>query len=142
MLDGLLFHNLRSTVVIFVLTFAVLGLLLGYATSNAGNGKLLQLATDKPEYSRGEAVTFIATSTGSEALVFPDSALGISIRNLDSGDSYGIIAAQVLTPLQAGESKQIVWQEAAEAEVGNYTATITTAGGSPIVSAEVKFTIN
>jgi hypothetical protein len=132
---------LRSTVVIFVLTFAVLGLLLGYAASNAGN-EVLQLATDKPEYSRDEAVTFTATNTGSETLVFPDSALGISIRNLDSGDSYGIIAAQVLTPVEAGESKQIVWQEAAEAEVGNYTATITTAGGSPIVSAEVKFAIN
>jgi hypothetical protein len=133
---------LRSTIVIFVLTFAVLGLLLGYAASyNEASESILQLTTNKPEYSSGEVVTFTAKNTGSETLVFPDSALGISIMNLDSGDSYSIIAAQVLTPIEPGESRQVVWQDAATAGAGNYAATITTAGGFPVVSAEVKFKI-
>jgi hypothetical protein len=132
---------LRSTIVIFVLTFAVLGLLLGYAASyNEASEAILQLTTDKPEYS-SEVVTFTAKNTGSETLVFPDSALGISITNLDSGDSFSIIAAQVLTPIEPGESRQVVWRDAATAGAGNYAATITTAGGFPVVSAEVKFKI-
>jgi hypothetical protein len=134
---------LRSTIVIFVLTFAVLGLLLGYAASySKASEKVLQLTTDKPEYSSGEVVTFTAKNTGSETLVFPDSALGISIMNLDTGDSFSIIAAQILTPIEPGESRQIEWQDAATAGAGKYTATISTAGGFPAVSAEVNFKLS
>jgi len=142
-----LIRNLRSTIVIFGLTFAVLGLLLGYAasydsTTKNGEGKVLQLTTDKPEYNRGETVTFTAKNLGFETLVFPDSALGLSIRNLDTGKSYGVIAAQVLTPIDAGLSRQVTWQEANDAEAGNYVASINTAGGSsPSATAEVKFRI-
>lgn len=129
-----------------MLTFAVFGLLLGYAASydaKGNGGKVLELTTDKPEYSTGETVTFTARNLGSETLIFPDSALGISIRNLDSGESYSIIAAQVLTPIDADQSRQVQWQEARNAEAGNYIATINTAGGSsPIAAAEVKFKIN
>jgi hypothetical protein len=125
-----------------VLTFAVFGLLLGYAASYDNRGKALELTTDKSEYSKGETVTFTVKNLGSETLVFPDSALGISIKNLDSGESYGIVAAQVLTPLEGDQSKQISWQDARNAPAGNYIATINTAGGSsPIAAAEVEFKI-
>jgi hypothetical protein len=139
---------LRSTVVLFVLTFAVLGLLLGYAASYPAKGKqneskMLQFTTDKTDYGKGDIVTFTAKNLGSEKLLFPDSALGISIKNIDNGKIYGIIAAQVLTSIEAGQSKQITWQDAKNADVGNYIATIHTAGGSsPIAAAEVKFKIN
>jgi hypothetical protein len=133
---------LRSTIVLFVLTFAVFGLLLGYAASYDNGNQLLQLTADKSEYNRGEAVTFTVKNNSFETLVFPDSALGIRIRNLDSGDSYGFIAAQVLTPIGAGQSRQIVWQDE-DAKVGNYVTSIKTAGGeSPIAAAEAKFRIN
>jgi hypothetical protein len=135
---------LRSTVVLIVLTFVVLGLLLGYAASYdaATNARVLQLTTDKPEYNRGETVTFTARNLGSERLVFPDSALGIEIKNIDTGTSYSIIAAQVLMAIDLGQSRQIVWQDAADAEAGTYLASIRTAGGSsPSAAAEVEFRI-
>jgi hypothetical protein len=137
---SLILWNLRSTIVIFVLTFAVFGLLLGYSASyDARSENVLELTTDKPEYDRGEVVTFTAKNVGSETLVFPDPALGMRIKNLEAGDSFGIIAAQVLTPIEAGESREISWQDA---PAGNYTATINTAGGSSPVGAEAMFRIN
>jgi len=136
-----------STVVIFVLTFAVLGLLLGYAASYdtpINTGGLLELETDKSEYDKGENVTFTARNVGSAPLVFPDSALGISITNTDTGNSYGIIALQVLTSMEAGETMQIVWQQEGVGEVadsGSYVARIVTAAGSPSAAADVRFGI-
>jgi hypothetical protein len=134
---------LRSTIVIFVLTFAVFGLLLGYSASyDARSENVLELTTEKPEYDRGEVVTFTAKNVGSETLVFPDPALGMRIKNLEAGDSFGIIAVQVLTPIEAGESREISLQPPADTPAGNYTATINTAGGSSPVGAEAKFRIN
>jgi hypothetical protein len=138
---------LRSTVVIFALTFAVLGLLLGYAASYdvpSNPGGLLELRTDKPEYDKGENVTFTARNVGSAPLVFPDSALGISITNTDTGMSYGIIALQVLTSMESGETMQIVWRQEGVGEVadsGSYVARIVTAADSPSATAEVTFGI-
>ena len=133
--------------VVFVSIFVVLGLLLGYAASfdapvGIGGARSLQLTTDKAEYSIGETVTFTARNLGSETLVFPDSALGISIRNLDTGEQYGVIAAQVLTSIDGGESLHVTWQES-EASAGNYVASIRTAGGTfPAADAETNFRIN
>lgn len=88
-------------------------------------------------------VAFTATNLGSETLVFPGSALGLSIRNLDTGSTYGVIGTAALTPVEPGQSLQVTWQETAEADVGNYVATIhTVAGGSsPSATAEVNFGI-
>lgn len=136
---------MRSTIVLIVLTFAFLGLLLGYAASydeGKSGSKVLQLKTDKHEYKKGEAVTFTARNLDFETLVFPDSALGISIMNLDTCTSYGLIALQVLTPIEPGYSRQVVWQDAKDADAGKYVASIRTSGGSsPSATAEVNFGI-
>lgn len=138
---------MRSTIVIFALTFAVLGLFLGYSASYdapSNPGGLLELKTDKPEYGKGENVTFTARNVASAPLVFPDSALGISITNNDTGKSYGLIALQVLTTMESGETIQIVWQQEGVGEVadsGSYVARIVTAADSLIATAEVGFRI-
>jgi hypothetical protein len=139
--------NVRSTIVLFVLTFVVFGLLLGYAASYdipSTTSGLLELKTDKPEYDKGETVTFTARNVASAPLVFPDSALGISITNTDTGKGYGIIALQVLTSLESGETVQIVWQQEGVGEVadsGNYVARVVTAADSSSATAEVSFRI-
>jgi hypothetical protein len=132
---------MRSTIVIFVLTFALLGLLLGYSSSYS-NGNVWVLSTDKPEYKTGGTVVFTARNLGNERLAFPDSALGIRIQNIDTGTAYSLIASQAITYLEVGEAKQITWSEGGEgAEPGNYFASIDTAGGYPSVRAEAKFKI-
>lgn len=125
----------------------MLGLFLGYSASYdapSNPGGLLELKTDKPEYDKGENVTFTARNVGSAPLVFPDSALGLSITNSDTGKSYGIIALQVLTTMESGETMQIVWQQEGVGEVadsGSYVARIVTAADSLIATAEVDFRI-
>jgi hypothetical protein len=132
---------MRSTIVIFVLTFALLGLLLGYSSSYS-DGNVLVLSTDRAEYKIGETVVFTARNLGNEGLVFPDSALGITIQNINTGTAYGLIASQSITYLEVGEAKQITWSEGGEgAEPGNYVTSIDTASGYPSVRAEVKFKI-
>lgn len=125
----------------------MLGLFLGYSASYdapSNTSGLLELQTDKSEYGKGENVTFTARNLASAPLVFPDSALGISITNNDTGKSYGLIALQVLTSLESGETMQIVWQQEGVGEVadaGHYVARIVTASDSPSAAAEVSFTI-
>src|SRR6185436_11604090 len=50
-------------------------------TSNEDNPTLI-MTTDKTIYSPGETVNFTMTNTGEEPLTFPNSALGLLIRNL------------------------------------------------------------
>ena len=95
-----------------------------------------------PEYKIGETVVFTARNLGNERLAFPDSALGIRIQNIDTRTVYSLIASQAITYLEAGETKQIFWSEGGEGvDPGNYIASIDTAGGYPMVIAEVKFKI-
>lgn len=120
--------------------------MLGYSTSYGPNeDRMLQLTTDKSEYGRGETVIFNATNLGSETLIFPNSALGLSITNTDTGQSYGMIALQVLTPIDSGQSRQVTWTQIEgeeAAEEGHYLASIRTAAGSPTATAEASFTID
>ncbi len=115
---------------------------MGYAASYDVPA-VLQLTTDRTEYERGETVTFTATNLGSETLIFPGSALGIEIKNLNTGATYGVIGTAALTPMEAGESRQVAWQDAMEAETGNYSATIHTVAddGSPVLKARVNFSL-
>jgi archaellum component FlaG (FlaF/FlaG flagellin family) len=136
---------LHSTIVVFAVSFAALGLLLGYAASYdtpVEDGRVLELTTDKSEYEPGETVTFTATNLGSDTLIFPGSALGMLIENLDTGATYRLIGTEALTPIEPGQSIQVEWQDTAEAESGNYVATIHTAAGeSVVVTAKVNFRI-
>jgi inhibitor of cysteine peptidase len=107
-------------------------------------GNILQLTTDKPEYGRGETVTFTATNHGSEGLIFPGSALGMEIMNQDTGDLYSVIGTAALTPMEPGESRQVTWQDTGDANIGNYITTIGTVDdeGMPSATAEASFSLN
>jgi hypothetical protein len=73
------------------------------------NGTSLIMTTDQTIYSPGETVNFTMTNTGEEPLTFPNSALGLMIRNLATNESYPIYSAQVITTLNPNESSSVIW---------------------------------
>jgi flagellar hook assembly protein FlgD len=89
-------------------------------------------------------------NTGDQILAFSNSALGIQIQNTNTGQTYRIAAAQVLTELEPAATKTITWnQEDANGNnvpTGRYTATVQQQIMSPSssaqsVSAQVGFEI-
>ena len=81
-------------------------------TSNEDNLTLI-MTTDKTIYSLGETVNFTMTNAGEEPLTFPNSALGLLIRNLATNESYPIYSAQVITTLNPNESSSVIWDPVA-----------------------------
>lgn len=98
------------------------------------------ITTDKASYNRGEPVVITVKNTGSETLRFPDSSLGLQIENVNTGDRYSVIAAQVITELGEGQSKTITWNQEAGIKPGDYTATVHTTPEHS-TSAQVGFQI-
>lgn len=99
---------------------------------------VLVITTDKATYSVGEPVIVTVRNIGDQTLTFPDSALGLEIQHVDSGQRYSVAAAQVITDLPPDESKEITWDE--DAPAGDYTATVHTTAEQN-VSAQVSFKI-
>ncbi|MEO9320449.1 MAG: hypothetical protein ABI361_07230 [Nitrososphaera sp.] len=141
---------MRSSVALFILTFAVMGLMLGLAafyqksseSGKPGGNTGLILSSEKVHYSRGGLVSFTAKNSGPSDLAFPDLNLGLSVKNQSTGQIYSPVSGQVITLLHAGESKTIEWADSG-AGSGNYTASIHTASGySPIASAQAEFSIS
>ena len=119
---------------------------LGNATTIEGEKKnsiqdMIKIKTDKQLYNPGEKVTISINNTGSEQLTFPNSALGLTIRNLASNELYPILSSQVITILSPGDSKSLEWDQIGndgnQAPSGNYTASV----NSGINSAETTFSI-
>ena len=98
----------------------------------------LVLTTDRATYEVGESVTITAKNIGGKTLIFPNSALGLEIENVASGQKYSAMSAQVMTELEPGESKEITWDEGAPA--GDYTATAHTTPDQN-VSTQASFKI-
>jgi len=73
-------------------------------------------------------VTITVKNDGNETVWLPNGALGIGIKNLDTGKSYGIISTQALVPLEPGESRSITWSQndagGEQAIAGNYRASV------------------
>lgn len=99
---------------------------------------VLVITTDEATYSMGEPVIVTVRNIGDQTLTFPDSALGLEIQHVDSGQRYSVAAAQVITDLPPDESKEITWDE--DAPAGDYTATVHTTAEQNI-SAQVSFKI-
>ena len=99
----------------------------------------LVITTDKAVYSMGEPVTITAKNVGSEKLSFPDSALGLEVQNVDTGEKYSMAAAKVITELDEGQSRVITWSPEGN-KSGTYTATMHTTTDEGI-SAQVSFEI-
>jgi hypothetical protein len=103
--------------------------------------KMISITTDKQIYDPGEKVSISINNTGSEELTFPNSALGLTIRNLASNELYPILSAQVITILSPGDSKSLEWDQIGingdQVPSGNYTASV----NSGTNTAEATFSI-
>jgi len=102
---------------------------------------MINITTDKQIYNPGEKVNISVKNTSPEQLTFPNSALGLTIRNLASKELYPILSSQVITILSPGDSKSLEWDQMGndgnQAPSGNYTASV----NSGINSADTTFSI-
>lgn len=102
---------------------------------------MISITTDKQTYNPGEIVSISITNRGSEQLTFPNSALGLTIRNLATNELYPILSSQVITILSPGDSKSLRWDQMAidgnQAPSGNYSVSV----NSGINTAETTFSI-
>ena len=102
---------------------------------------ILNITTDKQTYNPGEIVSISIKNLGSEQLTFPNSALGLKIKNLASNELYPILSSQVITILGPGDSKSLQWDQIGidgnQAPSGNYSASV----NSGINTAETSFSI-
>jgi hypothetical protein len=102
---------------------------------------MINITTDKQIYNPGEKVSISVKNTSPEQLTFPNSALGLTIRNLASKELYPILSSQVITILSPGDSKSLEWDQMGndgnQAPSGNYTASV----NSGINSADTTFSI-
>jgi archaellum component FlaF (FlaF/FlaG flagellin family) len=101
------------------------------------NDALIVVTTDDSAYQKGDAVLITVKNNGDETKSFPDAALGLQVRNVDTDRDYPVMSAQVITELGPGESKTITWKEGS-APAGNYEATVATSAGE---SAKTSFEI-
>src|SRR5213594_974070 len=119
---------------------------LGNTTTLKGEVKnsiqdMINITTDKQIYNPGEKVSMSVKNTSPEQLTFPNSALGLTIRNLASNELYPILSSQVITILVPGDSKSLVWDQIGldgnQAPSGNYMASV----NSGINTAQTTFSI-
>ena len=116
---------------------------------NLATAQRLEISTNKETYNLGEKAEITVKNNGNESLSFSDSLLGIRIKNLDTGQSFGLgIAAQVITQLPPGESRIFVWNqkdnEGEQAKPGNYRISLAgaiTSIGDALVYANTDFNI-
>ena len=114
--------------------------LLAGETKNS-NQDMLDIETDKKTYNPGEIISILITNKGSDELTFPNSALGLTIKNLASNELYPILSSQVITILGPGDSKSLRWDQIGvngnQAPTGNYSASV----NSDIGTVQITFSI-
>lgn len=101
------------------------------------SSETLVMTTNEATYDVGEPVTFTVKNVGDRILEFPDASLVLEIENVETGERFSVMAAQVITELGPDESKDITWDE--EVPAGDYVATVETTDKE--VSAQVEFKI-
>lgn len=99
---------------------------------------VLVITTSEATYIPGEPIVFTVRNIGDQTLTFPDAALGMEIKNVQTNEEFAVTAAQVVTELAPDEAKTITWDE--DARAGDYTATIHTIADQGI-TAQVSFKI-
>jgi hypothetical protein len=102
----------------------------------------LEIKTDKRTFSPLDIVTITVTNNGDEPLEFPNSVLGLQIKNLDIDAVYPLFSAQVITTLQPGGSKtfEFTYEELVN-EIGTGTIEATGDGGDAFL-ASTTFTLD
>lgn len=111
-------------------------------TGNDVDNQTIIMTTDKTVYSPGHIVNITISNTGEEQLTFPNSALGLVIRSLATNESYPIYSAQVITILNANDSRSVTWDQmginGSQVPPGDYVASLS----SEPSTANVIFSIS
>jgi hypothetical protein len=100
----------------------------------------LGITTNEETFEVGELVKINITNGGDEALEFPNSVLGLDIENRDTGETYPLFSAQVITTLEPGESRTFEFRyEELVSEIGAGIIEASSSGGG--CSASTAFTL-
>ena len=100
----------------------------------------LEVTMNKETFAIGDPVTINVINGGDEAIEFPNSVLGLQIKNRDSGESYSLFSAQVITTLEPRESRtfEFTYEElVSEIGTGSVDASVSGEG----CSASTVFTL-
>ena len=122
--------------------------------SSSSSSSVLVITTNEARYRIGEPVTITVKNIGDQTLTFPNSAVGLKIQNMNTGQMYNVAATQVTTELEPGASRMLTWNQedgnGNNAPAGDYTATVqgilllsssSAQSSSQSVSAQVSFEI-
>jgi flagellar hook assembly protein FlgD len=100
----------------------------GNLQGSSSSSRVLVITTNEARYRIGEPVTITVKNIGDVTLTFPNSAEGLKIQNMNTGQIYNVAAAQVMTELGPGASRMITWNQedgnGNNVPTGDYTATV------------------
>src|SRR5215212_4223736 len=121
----------------------------GNLQGSSSSSSVLVITTNEARYRIGEPVTITVKNIGDVTLTFPNSAGGLKIQNMNTGQIYNVAAAQVITALGPGASRMITWNQedrnGNNVPTGDYTATVQTTSSASSAqstsSSQVSFEI-
>jgi flagellar hook assembly protein FlgD len=100
----------------------------GNLQGSSSSSSVLVITTNEARYRISEPVTITVKNIGDVTLTFPNSAEGLKIQNMNTGQIYNVAAAQVMTELGQGASRMITWNQedgnGNNVPTGDYTATV------------------
>jgi flagellar hook assembly protein FlgD len=100
----------------------------GNLQGSSSSSSVLVITTNEARYRISEPVTITVKNIGDVTLTFPNSAEGLKIQNMNTGQIYNVAAAQVMTELGPGVSRMITWNQedgnGNNVPTGDYTATV------------------
>jgi flagellar hook assembly protein FlgD len=100
----------------------------GNLQGSSSSSSVLVITTNEARYRISEPVTITVKNIGDVTLTFPNSAEGLKIQNMNTGQIYNVAAAQVMTELEPGASRMITWNQedgnGNNVPTGDYTATV------------------
>jgi len=135
-------------------TFAQNDLAAGAKSTNSliiqrDNNPILQITSNKQTYKQGETIVITVKNNGKNTLVFPDTDLGLIIRDTKTQEKAGLLGLQVISQLKPNESKAFQWDQkdidGKQVQPGTYAAKTsvgTNSSKGPSVAASTKFAIN
>ena len=114
---------------------------------SSSSSSVLVITTNEARYRVGEPVTITVKNIGDQTLTFPNSAVGLKIQNMNTGQAYSVTATQVTTELEPGTSRMLTWNQEGgngnNVPAGDYTATAQGrfSSSAQSASAQVNFEI-
>jgi hypothetical protein len=118
-----------------------------FRRAGSSSSSVLVITTNEARYRVGEPVTFTVKNIGDQTLTFPNSAVGLKIQNMNTGQVYSVAATQVTSELEPGASRMLTWNQDGgngnNVPAGDYIATVQgiLSSSAQSVSAQVSFEI-